>query len=92
MDFPGLSKDAVHLKVDTGVLTVSGERNRPEPAGAGKEDYYEYYERSIGNFTRMFRLPSHVDAEGIRAVYQNGVLEVHLRKSEEAKPKTINIS
>ena len=92
LDMPGVEKDQFHLKVDEGILTISGERKRIEPAGVRREGLYEYFGRPHGKFMRTFRLPSHIDTGGIQAAYQNGVLEIHLGKTEEAKPKTIAIS
>lgn len=48
-------------------------------------------ERSYGTFSRSFTLSDNVDAENIQASYKDGVLEITLKKKEEAKPKEINI-
>jgi len=49
-------------------------------------------ERAYGPFTRSFSLPNTVSSESIRAEYRNGVLNLHLAKREESKPKQIKIS
>jgi HSP20 family protein len=92
IDLPGLEKGAFRLHFDEGILTVSGERKRTEPAGVRREEYYRYHERPYGEFTRTFRIPGNVDENSIKAVYQNGVLEIRLKKNEETRPKTIQIS
>ena len=87
IDVPGYAREDIQIKVNEGLLTVSGERKRPE----ADEKYYNYTERNYGEFTRSFNLPDHVDGETITAQYLNGVLILHLEKKEAAKPHTIEI-
>jgi HSP20 family protein len=88
-DLPGLSREEINVNVEDGVLSISGEKKR---AFEKKEkDHYYHLERSYGKFSRSFSLPSSIDNGNIEAKYANGVLEVHLRKSEEAKPKVIEV-
>ena len=89
IDLPGFEKNDFNLKIDDGVLTLTGERKPEEP---GNEKYYRYVERPHGRFTRSFRLPDNVDAEKINATFHDGVLELHIIKKEEAKPRTITVS
>jgi HSP20 family protein len=72
-----------------GVLTLSGERKFEEPAN-GVE--YKRTERVAGKFSRSFYLPQTVKHDGINATYRDGILEIHVLKAEEAKPKQITIS
>jgi HSP20 family protein len=88
-DLPGLSKDEIKVNIEDGVLTVSGEK-KSEFEKKEKDSYY-HLERSYGKFARSFSLPTHVDNKNIEAHYTNGVLEIHLRKTEEAKPKAIEV-
>jgi HSP20 family protein len=87
-DLPGFEKEDIKIAVNEGVLTVSGERKADE---AGDENYFHYFERPCGNFSRSFRLPEYVNADAIKAAYKNGVLILELAKKEEAKPRTIEI-
>ncbi len=48
-------------------------------------------ERSYGRFVRSFSPPNNVDAEKIKATFNNGILELQILKKEEAKPKQITI-
>jgi HSP20 family protein len=49
-------------------------------------------ERAYGTFQRSFTLPTMVDQDKVQATYKDGVLELHLPKSEAAKPKRIAIN
>jgi len=88
-DLPGYEKENINLTVKEGVLTVSGERKLRD---SGNDNYYSYFERPKGAFSRSFRLPDHVDAEKISSSYKNGVLAVDIMKKEEAKPYQIKIN
>ncbi|MBN2035602.1 MAG: Hsp20/alpha crystallin family protein [Chitinispirillaceae bacterium] len=88
-DLPGLSKDEIKVSVENDVLSISGEKKQ-ETEKREKDRYY-HYERSFGQFSRSFSLPSNVDSKHIEATYTNGVLEINLRKTEEAKPKAIEV-
>jgi HSP20 family protein len=48
-------------------------------------------ERAYGSFARSFTLPEDADGEKVAAEFKNGVLKVHLPKSEKAKPKSIEV-
>jgi HSP20 family protein len=88
-EIPGLNKDDIHVSVDGNLLTVQGEKKQ---AVESTENGIVRSERVYGNFYRALTLPKTVDANNIKATYQNGVLELTLPKIEEAKPKQISIS
>ncbi len=88
-ELPGLTKDEISVSVENGVLTISGEKR--EERREGQKDTFHLYERRYGRFERSFTLPSNVDADHIRARYENGVLELTIPKTEEAKPRRIQI-
>jgi HSP20 family protein len=71
------------------VLTVSGERKAEHEEK--KEGFYRV-ERSFGQFRRSLTLPDGVDADGITATFDKGVLEVRIPKPEERKPHRVAIS
>ena len=87
-DIPGVDKDNVSVTVENGVLTLKGERKR-ETEEKGKK--FHRVERFTGTFTRQFTLPENIDTAGIRAVFKDGILSLHLPKTEKAKPKAIDI-
>ncbi len=88
-DLPGITKDEVEINVTDNVLTLTGEKKKEEKVE--RENYFRY-ERSHGSFCRRFHLPDGIDTEKIKAHYKEGVLEVRLPKTEEAKQKTKKIS
>ncbi|MBN1127560.1 MAG: Hsp20/alpha crystallin family protein [Chitinispirillaceae bacterium] len=88
-DLPGLTREAITVSVEDGVLSISGEKKRE--VEKSDKDHYCHFERSYGTFRRSFSLPAHVDSANIAAKYADGVLEVNLRKTEEAKPRAIEI-
>lgn len=87
-ELPEVKKEDVKVTVENGVLTISGER-KAEHEEKGKT--YHRIERSYGRFERSFTLPDSADAEKVSAEFKDGVLYVHLPKSEKAKPKAIEV-
>ena len=88
-DLPGLSEQDVNIELEDSVLTISGERKAEHEER--KEGYYRV-ERASGNFSRSLTLPEGVDPEGVRATFDNGVLEVRIPKPEQRKPRKVTIS
>ncbi len=88
-DLPGLQVKDIDVRVENNMLTIRGERKFEKDVN---EDNYFRVERATGPFTRSFSLPNTVNSENVRAEYRNGVLTLHLAKSEESKPKQIKIS
>ncbi len=88
-DLPGMAESDVHIELEDNVLTVSGER-KAEQEHKG-EGYYRV-ERSFGSFSRSLTLPDGVDADGIQASFESGVLEVRIPKPEQHKPRKVQIS
>ena len=82
---PGFSKKDISISVEKDQLIISSER---EGSDEGK---YTMREFNYGKFTRKFILPEEVNVEGIDAKFANGVLNLHIPKAEEVKPRTINI-
>lgn len=88
-ELPGMKKEDVNLEVNEGTLTLSGER-KADTLSEGVE--YHRTERVNGRFSRSFYLPQTVKQDGIKATYRDGILEIHVPKVEEAKPRQISIS
>jgi len=87
-ELPDMKKEDVRLTVENGVLAISGER-KFEKEEKGKK--YHRVERAYGSFVRSFSLPEDADGSKVTADFKEGMLQVHLPKSEKAKPKSIEI-
>jgi HSP20 family protein len=87
-EIPGMSKEDVTISVEDNVLTLKGEKKFEHEE---ERDRMYIREREYGSFARYFRLPRNVDAENIKAEYRDGVVEVHIPKSPEAKGRHIEI-
>lgn len=87
-DLPELKKEDVKVTVENGVLTISGERKLEKEE---KNKKYHRIERAYGAFVRSFSVPDGTDSEKVSAEFKDGVLKVHLLKSEKAKPKALDI-
>ena len=83
-EMPGMRKEEIHLDVGEDFLTLSGEKKKEEKVE--RKDYHRH-ERSYGSFARTYALPADVATEKARATFKEGVLEVRLPKTEEAKRK-----
>ena len=88
-ELPGVSKDDISIDVHENTLTLRGQRKHEAEV---KQDKYHRVERAYGTFQRSFVLPAMVDQDQVQATYKDGVLELHLPKSEAAKPKRIAIN
>jgi HSP20 family protein len=87
-DLPGIPKEDVAIEYEDGMLTVSAKRERTLEKG---DDRFYRFERRFGTFTRSVGLPQGVDESKIRADFKDGVLEIHVAKPEEVKPRRIQI-
>lgn len=84
VDIPGVSQEDIVIEVADNRLTVTAER------GVEKEGKRRSA-RVYGAFQRTFMLPSGVDTKNITAELENGVLSVHIPRTEKAKPRKIEI-
>jgi len=89
VDLPGLSKEDIRVTMEDDVLTIEGERKKESH---GESEQMHRRERFYGKFTRSMSFPGDVDAENIKARFDNGVLLLELAKTELAKPKQIAIN
>src|SRR6266404_3811443 len=88
-ELPGMKKEQIDISLHDGILSISGER-RDE----SKDEEAEVYraERFYGRFQRALSLPTPVAADRVKAQYKDGILTITLPKTEEAKPKHIDVS
>ena len=89
LEVPGLARDDVNVELNNNTLTIKGEKK--ENKEVKKEDYHRV-ESFTGSFSRSYTLPRNVDSKKIKANIKDGILELHIPKAEEAKPKSISIN
>ena len=87
-ELPAVKKEDVKVTIDSGMLTIEGERKQEKE---DKNEKFHRVESFYGSFARSFSLPDNVDADAITCDSQDGVLTVHIPKREPAKPKTIQV-
>ena len=87
-ELPEVKKEDVKVTVENGVLSIGGERKFEKEEENKK---YHRIERAYGSFMRSFALPQDAAGDKINAEFKDGVLKVHLPKSAEAKPKSIDV-
>jgi HSP20 family protein len=87
-ELPGMKKEEINVSLHDGDLIISGER-KSETKSEGTEVYRA--ERYFGKFQRTVSLPPTVAANNVKAEYKDGILTVTLPKSEEAKPRQIEV-
>jgi HSP20 family protein len=87
-EIPGLTKDEIDITMEGNTLTIKGEKKKEEEVK--EEDYYRC-ERTYGAFSRSIDLPVTVQTDKVNASFKNGVLEVRLPKTEEAKKNVVKV-
>jgi HSP20 family protein len=88
-DLPGMGEDDVNIELEENVLTISGERKAQHEE---KSEGFYRLERATGTFSRQLTLPEGVDADGVQASFDRGVLEVRIPKPVRATPRRVAIS
>lgn len=87
-ELPGMEKEDITVSVRDNMLHLSGERKIEKET---KDKSYHRIERCFGKFSRTIELPAAVEADKVKAVYIDGVLNITLPKPEELKPKKIDV-
>lgn len=87
-ELPEIKKEDVKLTIQNDVLTISGERKYEKQE---QDKKFHRVERASGSFLRSFTIPEDADGTKVSAEYKDGVLKIHLPKSERVKPKSIEV-
>lgn len=87
-ELPGLGPEDVDLTVRQDTLTIQG---KVEPTVGGDEVVWHRRERGQGGFARTVQLPFRVDPDAVQGRFENGVLEVELKRPEADRPRKIQI-
>jgi HSP20 family protein len=89
LEVPGYKEKELSIEVSDHTLAIKGSREQRKEEKAKEFTLHERLERA---FERRFILPSEADTEHLKAVFANGVLEVHAEKLETAKAKQVAIT
>lgn len=87
-ELPGMAREGIEVALTGETLTIKGEKKREEEV---EERDYHRHERSYGAFVRSVSLPCGVKGDEAGATFRDGVLEVHLPKTEAAKKRSISV-
>jgi HSP20 family protein len=87
-ELPGMDKDSIEVNLTDSTLTIKGEKKKEEEV---KEENYYRSERTYGSFVRNVELPKAVHTDKVKATFKNGILEIRIPKTEEAKAKEIKV-
>jgi HSP20 family protein len=87
-EIPGMDKENIEVNLADHTLTIKGEKKKEDEV---KEENYYRAERSYGSFVRTLELPKEVHADKVKATFKNGVLEIRMPKTEQAKAKEIKV-
>lgn len=85
---PGMKPEDLNVTLEDNVLTIQGEVREDETV---EEENFHIRERRFGSYSRSLRFPVPVNANGIEAAYENGILTLTVPKAEEVKPKRIEV-
>ena len=88
-ELPGLKQEDIDIELTGDTLTLKGERKFEDTQ---RKDSYVRVERAYGQFQRSFTIGVPVQNDAVTASYKDGLLEVHLPKSEATKPKKVKVS
>jgi HSP20 family protein len=88
LEMPGVDRENINVKLESGVLTIAGEINFAKYEGL----YPVYTEYNVGNYARSFQLSSDIDQDRISADLKDGVVMLTLPKAEKAKPRKIKVN
>ncbi len=89
VELPGMKREDIDVSLHEGSLSISGERKSEEKRKDA--DVYRS-ERFVGRFQRTVMLPTPVAGDKVKAQYKDGILTITLPKTEEAKPKRIDVN
>ena len=89
-EIPGMKKEDIEVNLTDNTITISGEKKKEDKVE--KKNYYRF-ERSYGSFCRSFRLPKEVRPDKTKASFKDGILEIKIPETAEAKKrkKKLNI-
>lgn len=88
VELPEIKKDDVKVTVEDGLLAIRGERKQEKEEKGRK---FHRIERSYGTFLRTFSVPMDAEENKVAADFQEGILRVHLPKTEKPRSKALEV-
>ncbi len=88
-ELPGIRKEDIEVNFTDHMVTISGEKKKEERI---EDKNYYRVERSYGSFTRSLEIPSEVQTDKAKAKFHDGILEIRVPKTEEAKKKSQKVT
>jgi HSP20 family protein len=88
-EIPGMKQDEIDIELTGDTLTLRGERKFENEE---RKENFVRVERSYGRFQRSFTLGVPIQNDKVTATYRDGILEIHLPKSEETRPRKVTVS
>jgi len=90
LEMPGITKDDIDIKVTEDTIEIKAEKNY-EQKEEDKERGYFFQERKYQGFYRSIPLPAGIKPEETEAKFDNGILEITMKKTEE-KEKALKVN
>jgi HSP20 family protein len=87
IELPGVEKDSLQIQAKENTVRIAGRKSVSFPQGVS----LHRGERTAGEFDRTLSLPVQLDPDRIKAEYRDGILALHLPRSERDKPRSIKI-
>lgn len=87
-ELPGVSKDDIDVRVTNATLTIKAEKRQEKKV---ERTRYYFGEREFGSIFRAIELPAVIKSAAATASFRDGVLEIHLPKTEEAKRRAVRV-
>ena len=88
-DIPGVDPKDIDVHMENNILTIKGERDTEKKT---EKEGFKRIERQHGVFYRRFSMPEGVNADGIEAKSDHGVLTICIPKQEATQPRKITVS
>jgi HSP20 family protein len=87
-ELPGVKLEDVKIEIENNVLTLCAQK---QPESTSQRHEFHRVERNYGTFSRSFVLPQGVQSDNVQATMKDGVLTIHVPKSEQARPRRIPV-
>ncbi len=88
-ELPNVKKDDVKVTLESGVLTIQGDRREEKEQ---KGETFHRRELSYGHFLRRFTMPTDADEAKVDATFKDGMLNVVIARSKAKAPKAKEIA